>query len=79
MGKIKILDKVALLVDKPDHQLGRGCVGIIIEIGWNTQKESPNYTVEFVDENTGEFFAEVFITDPLEIVPLYFNPKSTED
>lgn len=79
MSKIKILDKVALLVDKPEYQLCRGCVGIIIEIGWNTQKESPSYIVEFVDENTGEFFAEVFITEPLEIVPLYFNPKSIED
>lgn len=79
MSKINILDKVALLVDKPEHQLGRGCVGTIIEIGWNTQKESPTYTVEFVDENTGEFIAQVFITEPLEIIPLYFNPKSFED
>lgn len=79
MSKVKILDKVALLVDKTEHSLCKGCIGTVIEIGWNIQKEIPQYTVEFTDEKTGEFYAEVFITEPSEIIPLHFSPKSIQD
>ena len=79
MSKVKILDKVALLVDKPEHNLRKGCVGTVIEIGWNSQKEIPQYTVEFIDQNTNEFYAEVFITEPAEIIPLCFDPESIND
>lgn len=77
MDEIKILEDVALVVDKPEHELHRGDVGTVVEVGWSEAHQRRQYAVEFVDENTGEFIANVLITDPAEIMALRFKRPRT--
>jgi hypothetical protein len=77
MEEIKILEDVALLVDKPEHELRRGDVGTVVEVGWSEVYQRREYDVEFVDENTGEFIANILITDPAEIMALHFKRPRT--
>jgi hypothetical protein len=77
MEEIKILEEVALLVDKPEFGLRRGDVGTVVEVGWSDHRQQRDYTVEFVDENTGEFYGSVLINDPVEILALHFKRPRT--
>lgn len=78
MRKIRILDDVALTVDKSQDDLRAGCVGQVIEVGWDNVLEKPEYAVEFVGKKTGKLFAILWITDTAEIVPLCFDPEAQD-
>jgi hypothetical protein len=74
MEDIRILDEVALLIDKPTDKLRRGDVGTVVEVSWSEQRQSREYTVEFIDEK-GRLLASLYITDPTEIVALHVKPQ----
>lgn len=66
---IRILDEVALLVDKPLDKLRRGDVGTVVEVSWSDQRQSREYIVEFVDPK-GRLLASLYVTEPNEIMTI---------
>ena len=66
---IRILDEVALLVDKPLDKLRRGDVGTVVEVSWSEQRQSREYIVEFVDPK-GRLIASLYVTEPNEIMAI---------
>lgn len=70
---IRILDEVALLVDKPADKLRRGDVGTVVEVSWSEQRQSREYIVEFIDDK-GRLRASLYVTDPAEIIALHLKP-----
>jgi hypothetical protein len=64
---IKVLDVVALLIEKPDKNLLRGQIGTVIE-----KYSETDYEIEFCD-NSGKTIA--FLTlDTDQIMLLHFEP-----
>jgi uncharacterized protein DUF4926 len=66
---IRILDEVALLVDKPLDKLRRGDVGTVVEVSWSEQRQAREYIVEFVDPK-GRLIASLYVTEPNEIMAI---------
>lgn len=73
---IRILDEVALLVDKPVDKLRRGDVGTVVEVSWSEQRQSREYIVEFLHED-GRLRSSLYVTDPSELLSLRSGRKDS--
>ena len=69
---IKLLDVVALTVDLPDYNLGRGQVGTVVEI----LADGKAFEVEFSDRDGRTF--ESLGLHPEQIMVLHFEPTSPD-
>ena len=69
---IKLLDVVALTVDLPDCNLGRGQVGTVVEI----LADGKAFEVEFSDRD-GRTFESLGLR-PEQIMVLHFEPTSPD-
>ena len=73
---IKENDVVALLVDIPAQELRRGEVGTVIEVFSANEHHPAGYMLEFVDDETGEVYAQAEITDAAQIVKLHRRKRA---
>ncbi len=64
IGKIKLLDVVALTEDIPEHNLKRGEVGTVVEILANGEA----FEVEFSDENGQMYKCTSFLASQLTLL-----------
>ena len=69
-------DVVALLVDIPAQELRRGEVGTVIEVFAANEHHPAGYMLEFVDDETGEVYAQAEITDAAQIVKLHRRKRA---
>ena len=76
MDRIKENDVVALLVDMPEQGLRRGEVGTVIEVFTANEHHSAGYMLEFVDDETGEVYANAEITDAAQLVKLHRGKRA---
>lgn len=68
----KLLDVVALIVDLPEYNLGRGQVGTIVEL----LADGEAFEVEFSDRD-GRTFESIGLR-PEQIMVLHFEPASSD-
>jgi uncharacterized protein YwbE len=76
MEEIRLHDVVALLVDQPEQGLRRGEVGTVIDVLTQNEHHPAGYIVEFVNEETGEVYAQADIIDATQVVRLYFRREA---
>lgn len=76
MDGINENDVVALLTDMPEQGLRRGEVGTVIEVFEANEHHPAGYLLEFVDDETGEVYASVEITDAAQIVKLHRGKRA---
>ncbi len=76
MEEIRLHDVLALLVDHPEQGLRRGEVGTVVDVLTQNEHHPAGYIVEFVNEETGEVYAQADITDATQVVRLHFRREA---
>ncbi len=71
MNTINENDIAALLIDIPEQGLRRGEVGTVIEVFEANEHHPAGYMLEFVDDETGEVYAQAEIADAAQIIKLH--------
>jgi hypothetical protein len=76
MEELRLHDVVALLVGQPEHGLRRGDVGTVVDVLAHNIHHPAGYIIEFVNEETGEVYAQADITDAAQVVRLHFRREA---
>jgi len=70
VNTIEQYDQMAVLVDIPEENLRRGCVGVVIE-----KYNEDAFEVEFSEQSTGIDYAMVVLKNN-QLMKLYFSGQS---